>query len=134
MSASLLLCGHTVYFDPIPEPGDRVYCRRCIRYTVVKVAAEEWGWKCTSCPTGRRFGADEQSARGSARRHQRKYHHVVLVKHGIKTMGTVGPEGQGEMSVAGERITWLANHHGTLRAAVEKRIIQNGQSTVEHQP
>lgn len=135
MSIALLKCNHTAYYDPEPSPGDVVYCRKCFGYSQVKVGAQEWLWKCNACHTSRRFGTDETTARGAARRHQRKYHHVVLLKHGYETVAVVGPEGQQELSVGAERIQWVATHQGALRALVEKTIVQkSGQSSVEHQP
>lgn len=134
MAMCLLRCGHTVHYDPVPEPGDTVYCRQCSRYSRVKVASQEWWWKCPACHTSRRFGADEETARGSARRHQRKYHHVLVLRHGYDTVAVIGPEGQQELSIAGERISWVANHQGSLKAAVEKAIVQRGQSTKDIPP
>lgn len=128
MAMCLLKCNHTVYYDPEPTPGDTVYCRRCGTWSQVKISANEWVWRCAACHTSRRFGTDETSARGSARRHQRKYHHVVILKHGYDTVAVVGPEGQQELSLGAERITWVANHQGALRAAVERAIVQRGQT------
>lgn len=128
MASCLLTCNHTVYYEPEPMPGDTVYCRRCMRYQRTKVAAAEWLMKCAVCHLTRRFGADETSAYGSARRHQRKYHHVVLVKHGYTTVSTIGPEGQGELSLGMERIQWVRQHQGALKAVVDNRI-HKGQST-----
>lgn len=128
MSITLLECKHTVFYEPEPAPDDTVYCRRCGDWRRVKLLAQEWMWKCPACHTSRRFGTDETTARGSARRHQRKYHHVVLVKHGYDTVAVVGPEGQGELSLGGERIRWVREHQGALRALVEKRIVQSRQS------
>lgn len=125
----LLRCNHTAHYDPEPEPGDTVYCRRCLGYTQVKLAVQEWLWKCNVCHTARRFGADESGARASGRRHQRKYHHAVLLKHGYDVVCMIGPEGQQELSVAAERIQWSRGHQGALRAAVEKVIVQRGQTS-----
>lgn len=124
----LLKCNHTAHYDPEPMPGDTVYCRHCMDYTQIKVSGHEWIWRCPVCHTSRRFGMDESGARGSARRHQRKYHHVVLLKHGYDTIAVVGPEGQQELSLGAERIQWVRNHQGPLRAAVEKVIVQRGQT------
>lgn len=126
--SALLQCGHTAYYDPEPAPGDEVYCRRCGKYSRVKVAAQEISWHCPTCHMTHRHGADKDGARHSGRRHQRKYHHVVLLRQGYTTIEVIGPEGQGELSVAGERIQWVKDHQGALRALVDKRIVQNGQS------
>lgn len=127
----LLRCGHTQMFDPQPKSGDTVYCRRCGKYSVVKVAEQEWSWTCPGCHSGRKFGAVESAARRSARTHQRKHHHVVLLKLGYEVKEIVGPEGQEELSFGGEKVTWVAQHQGPLKALVEKRIVQSRLSKVD---
>lgn len=124
----LLRCGHSAYYDPRPKTGDEVYCRRCAAYTRVKAASDEWAWHCPVCHTTRPHGTDEEGCRRSARTHQRKYHHVVVLRKGYDTVELVEPEGQGELSVAGERIEWVKPHQGALRALVDKVIVQRGQS------
>lgn len=129
----LLRCGHTMHYDPEPMPGDEVYCRRCTKWTDVAVSEQEWLWRCKVCHTTKKFGADRSTALGSARRHQRKYHHVVMLKHGYDTVEVIGPEGQQELSLGGERISWVRDHQSGLRAAVERVIVQRGQSKVDGQ-
>lgn len=128
---TLLRCNHTAEYDPTPELGDEVYCRKCGDYSIVKLNTAEWRWRCFACATSRRFGADETEVYRAARRHQRKYHHVVLVMRGYEVKGTVGPEGQGELSVGEDRIQWVRQHQGALRAVVERVIVQRGQSNVD---
>lgn len=124
--SALLQCGHTAYYDPEPSPGDEVYCRKCRGYTRVRIAEREYSWHCPTCHITRRHGADMDGARHSGRRHQRKCHHVVLLRKGYDTVEIIGPEGQGELSIAGERIEWVKGHQGALRALVDKHIVQNG--------
>jgi len=126
---TLLRCGHTAHYDPEPKPGDEVYCRRCGNYTKVKTAHQEYSWHCPVCHTSRPFGADKDAAYAAARRHQRKYHHVVSVRQGYTQVGVVGPEGEQELSVSAERIQWVRQHQGGLRALVDRQIVQGGQST-----
>jgi hypothetical protein len=130
---SLLRCGHSVFFDPPPKVGEEVYCRRCGDYSRVKVSSEEWAWHCPVCKTTRPHGTDEARARRSGRTHQRKYHHVVLLRQGYATKEVLGPEGQGELSVAQERIRWVkeSGHQGALRAMMDTVVVQRGQSTVD---
>lgn len=125
---TLLRCGHSVYYDPPPAKGDTVYCRRCGDWSQTRVVSQEVSWHCPVCHITRPHGTDELEARRAGRRHQRKYHHVVQLRRGYNLIETLGPEGQGELSVAGERIEWVRGHQGALRAAVEARIVHNGQS------
>lgn len=120
----LLKCGHVAYYDPEPSPGDEVYCRRCQDYTRVKTAAQEYSWHCPVCHLSRPYGMDELEARRGGRRHQRKYHHVTVLRKGYSIVEVLGPEGQGELSVAGERIRWVKEHQGALKALVDKRIVE----------
>ena len=125
----LLRCGHSAYYDnPSPKSGDEVYCRRCQAYTKVKASAQEWAWHCPVCHHTRSHGADEAGARRSGRTHQRKYHHVVVLRKGYETVELLGPENQGELSVAEERIEWVKAHQGPLKALVDKVIVQNGRT------
>lgn len=126
---SLLRCGHTAFYDPAPSIGDEVYCRRCGDYTKVRTAQWEVYWHCAACPLTKPFGTDELEARRSGRRHQRKYHHVVVLKRGYDTIEVLGPTGEAELSVAQERIEWTRTHQGALKALVDKTIV--GSSTVD---
>jgi hypothetical protein len=128
---SLLRCGHTAYYDPEPKPGDTVYCRRCNGYTKVRTSSQEYSWHCPTCHISRPFGTDELEARRGGRRHQRKYHHVTVLRKGYDTVEVLGPEGQGELSVGQERVEWVRAHQGGLRAIIEKTIVQRGQSKVD---
>jgi hypothetical protein len=119
----LLKCGHTAYYDPQPKIGDEVYCRRCRDYTKVRTSMQEYSWHCPTCHYTRPHGTDELEARRAGRRHQRKHHHVVVLRRGYDTVEILGPIGQGELSIAGERVEWVRRHQGALRALVEKRIV-----------
>lgn len=115
-------------FDPQPEAGSEVYCRRCAKYTEVAVSTVEWSWHCPADHSTRKFGADEAGARKSGRTHQRKHHHVVLLRKGYEVVEVLGPEGQGELSFGGERIEWVRAHQGPLKALVHKTMVQNGKA------
>ena len=127
----LLQCGHTAMYEPQPKKGEDVYCRRCNDYTKVKASSQEYAWHCPVCKITRPHGTDKDGARRSGRTHQRKYHHVVVLRRGYDTVEVIGPEGQGELSVVEERVEWVraTGHQSTLKAMIEKVIVQNGQST-----
>lgn len=127
---SLLRCGHKAYYDPPPKNGEDVYCRRCTDYTQVQVTSQEWAWHCPVCKITRPHGTDEDKARRSGRTHQRKFHHVVVLRRGYDTVELIQPENQGELSVAEERIEWVktAGHQKALRALIDRVTVQNGQS------
>jgi transposase-like protein len=135
MAITSLRCGHTAIYEPRPTVGAEVYCRRCNAYTKVAISVDEWSWHCPACHYSRSFGADEAGTYHSARRHQRKHHHVVLVRKGYDVKDTMGPEGQNELSVAEERIQWVkqTGHQSSLKALVEKTIVQSGRSTMDRQ-
>lgn len=129
----LLRCGHSAYYDPAPRIGEEVYCRRCNAYTKVKAGSQEYAWHCPVCKITRPHGTDDIGARRSGRTHQRKYHHVVELRKGYEVVELLGPEGQGELSVAEERIEWVktSGHQSALRALVNRVTVQNGQSKVD---
>lgn len=129
---ALLLCGHTAFYDPPPTAGEEVYCRRCATYTLVKLASQEYSWQCPTCHIGRKFGSDIGAARNSGRRHQRRYHHVTVLRKGYETVEVIGPEGEGELSVAGERIEWVRDHQGLLRALLDKKIVSSSTLDSPH--
>lgn len=94
---AVLSCHHTAQFDPPASEGDEVWCNRCRCYRVVENNVQEWATSCQVCHNGKRFGADETSARRYAHNHATRHAHRVNVLEGFKVRSIVDPH-QGELT------------------------------------
>jgi hypothetical protein len=81
----LLTCKHIAGYDPRPENGETVYCRKCQDYRAVLLDAVEWHLRCLTshCHYGAYYGEDKGQAMRAAGKHLTRYpSHTVEARHG----------------------------------------------------
>lgn len=95
-------CGHEfVYGEPVPQPGDVIYCVRCDRGTVVRSGVTDLRVRCRPCRFSRPVPSNEMfEARMMANNHYGSSKHrarakdgyppLVLITDGKRTVQTVG--------------------------------------------
>lgn len=97
-------CGHTVlHKEPLPKEDERIFCRLCADYTLVRGYAHLWNVKCRHCRYTHAIRMispkPRELAQRAAYRHSTKYGHVVDVFRGVELVDAVRPNGGAALSM-----------------------------------